>query len=232
MRKIANVSPRMSVAFVLSVYLLSGCAAQGPTEATIATDELMTHDGLYPVENPRADAAWARPDVDITGYSKIMLEGVGVQFRPGARSRVNRASSASDYYEVTPARKQRLKEIFAERFREELAKSTQFTLVSEPGPDVLLIRGELIDVVSYVPPETAGRYEIFLESIGEATLVLELIDSASDAIIARVVDRRAAQSVARGFQRSNRATNAVEVRRLAGIWARILREQLDFYASR
>ncbi len=232
MRLDTSVLPPRSAAIFIFVVLLSGCAAQGPTEATIATDELMTHDGLYPVDNPRADAAWARPDADITGYSKIMLRGVGVQFRPGASSRVNRSTSASDYYVVSPERKARLKEIFAERFREELAKSTHFTLVDETGPDVLLIRGELIDVVSYVPPERAGRYEIFLERIGEATLVLELIDSESDAIIARSVDRRAAENVSRDFQRSNRATNAAEIRRLAGIWARILREQLDTYASK
>ncbi len=226
-----SVSPLRSAAIVMFAVFLSGCANQGPTEATLATDELMTHDGLYPVDNPRADAAWARPDADITGYSKIMLQGVGVQFRPGARSRVNRSTSASDYYVVSPERKQRLKEIFSERFREELAKSTHFALVTEPGPDVLLIRGELIDVVSYVPPAQAGRYEIFLERIGEATLVLELIDSESDAIIARSVDRRAAENVSRDFQRANRATTAAEVRRLAGIWARMLREQLDHYAS-
>ncbi len=228
----ASVSPLNSVAILFSVLLLTGCASQGPTEATLRTDELMTHDGLYPVENPRADAAWARPDADITGYTKIMLEGVGVEFRPGARSRVNRATSASDYYVVTPERKKRLKEVFAERFREELAKSTHFTLVDEAGPDVLLIKGGLIDVVSYVPPQQAGRYEIFLDRIGEATLVLEISDSISEGIIARVVDRRAAENISRDFQRANSATTTAEVRRLAGIWARILREQLDLYASR
>lgn len=228
----ASVSPLNSVAILMSVLLITGCASQGPTEATLRTDELMTHDGLYPVENPRADAAWARPDADIAGYTKIMLEGVGVEFRPGARSRVNRATSASDYYVVTPERKKRLKEVFAERFREELAKSTHFTLVDEAGPDVLLIKGGLIDVVSYVPPQQAGRYEIFLDRIGEATLVLEISDSISEGIIARVVDRRAAENISRDFQRANSATTTAEVRRLAGIWARILREQLDLYASR
>ncbi len=232
MRFNASVSPLTSVAILMSVVLFTGCASQGATEATVRTDELMTHDGLYPVENPRADAAWARPDADITGYTKVMLEGVGVEFRPGARSRVNRATSASDYYVVTPERKERLKEVFAERFREELGKSTHFTLVDEAGPDVLLIKGSLIDVVSYVPPQQAGRYEIFLDRIGEATLVLEISDSISEGIIARVVDRRAAESVSRDFRRANRATTTAEVRRLAGIWARILREQLDYYATR
>ncbi len=231
MRLPSSVSSLSFAAILGSLLFVAGCATPGPTAETRATDELMTHDGLYPVENSRADAAWARPDADISGYSKIMLQSVGVQFRPGAKSRATRSSSGSDYYVVTPERKERLKEIFAERFREELAKSKHFTLVGEPGPDVLLIKGGLIDVVSYVPPAQAGRYEVFLDKIGEATLVLELIDSESDAIIARAVDRRAAEGVSDTFRRSNSATNAAEVRRLAGIWARMLREQLDQYAG-
>lgn len=231
MRLNASASPLRSAAIVVSVFFVSVCAADDSTEAISATDELMSHDGLYPVSSSRADAAWARPDMDISAYDKIMLQGVGIQYRPGASKRFNRSTSATDYYVLNADQKERLKNTFREKFHEELAKSTRFTVVSEPGPDVLLIKGGLIDVVSYVPPEQAGSYEIFLDRIGEATLILEISDSTSEAIIARVVDRRAAEDVADRFQRSNRATNTAEVRRLAGIWARILREQLDHYAS-
>ena len=103
--------------------------------------------------------------------------------------------------------------------------------MDEPGPDVLLIRGGLLDVVSYVPPEPMGRTEIFLSRVGEATLVLEIRDSISEAIIARAVDRRAAENVARGFSRSNPVMNRAEVRRMASAWARLLRERLDSYAA-
>lgn len=231
MRLNSRVWPLISAAILISVALLPGCAAQGPTEARLATDEQMTHDGLYPVSNSRADAAWARPDMDIGAYNKIMLQGVGVQYRPGGAQRSSRVGRKAEYYQATPQQKERFEGVFAEKFREELAKSTQFTIVSEAGPDVLLIKGGLIDVVSHVPPDQPGRHEIFLDKIGEATLVLEISDSVSKAVIARVVDRRAAADVKDGFQRSNRAINTAEVRRLAGIWARILREQLDHYAA-
>ena len=209
---------------------IAGCAT-GPTDETRATDELMSYDGLFPVENSRADATWARPDFDISGFSKIMLQSVGVQYRPGGATRMTHTTRSSQHFQVTEAQKERFETMFAETFREELAGSTRFTIVDEPGPDVLLIKGGLIDVVSFVPPEQAGRVEVFLDRIGEATLVLEISDSASEAVIARVVDRRAAEGVSDTFRRSNRATNAAEVRRLARIWARILREQLDHYAA-
>ena len=57
-----------------------------------------------------------------------------------------------------------------------------------------MIRGGLIDVVSHVPPETVGRSDIYLKSVGEATLVIEISDSESNAPLVRIVDRRAAGS--------------------------------------
>jgi hypothetical protein len=66
--------------------------------------------------------------------------------------------------------------------------------------------------------------------VGEATLVLELRDSITEAVLARAVDRRAAERVA-GMSQSNRVQNRAEIRRLAQNWARILREQLDAYAA-
>jgi hypothetical protein len=59
-------------------------------------------------------------------------------------------------------------------------------------------------------------------------LVLEIRDSVSEAVIARAVDRRAAED-SLGFNESNRVNNAAEVRRMAKTWARLLRERLDSY---
>ena len=213
-----------------TVLLAAGCAGSNPTVDTSAEAE-RTFDGLYPVKGTTADAAWARPGADISQYSKIMLQGVGIEYRPGGESgRFYRAGSGADHFEITDNQKARLEEIVREKFLEELARSERFTIVNEPGPDVLLIRGGLLDVVSYVPPDTVGRSEIFLSSVGEATLVLEIRDSVSEAIIARAIDRRAAEDMS-GFNRSNRVTNSAEVRRLAGHWARKLRERLDTYGA-
>jgi hypothetical protein len=71
----------------------------------------------------------------------------------------------------------RFEEEVSEVFAEELAKSERFTVSDTVGPDVLVIRGGMIDIVSNVPPEYVGRSEVFLSSLGEATLVLEVVDS-------------------------------------------------------
>jgi hypothetical protein len=220
--------------FVLVVCLsaMAGCATPTPTIDTSAEAE-MSFDGLYPLKDTTADVAWARPDVDLTQYSKLMLEGVGVEYRPGGESgRSFHSRSTGGPYEVTEAQKERFETLMREVFVEELAKSEHFTVVTEPGPDVLLIRGALLDVVSYVPAEPIGvRSEIYLSRVGEATLVLELRDSITEAILARAVDRRAAEQVGGYMMESNRVTNRAEVRRLARSWAGILRTRLDEFGA-
>jgi hypothetical protein len=72
--------------------------------------------------------------------------------------------------------------------------------------------------------------DVYLASVGEATLILELVDSESNTVLVRAVDRRAADSQNRSFP-SNSVSNWAEVRRLAAFWARLLRERLDELAS-
>ena len=219
-------------ALIASSALLAACAGSTPVLDTSAEAEV-TFDGLYPVKGGTADAAWARPNVDISQYSKIMLQGVGIEYRPGGESgKLYRAGgNRVDYFELTDKQKRKFEEVLREAFLKELGNSEHFTIVDEPGPDVLLIRGGLLDVVSFVPPEQMGRGGIYLSRVGEATLVLEIRDSVSEAIFVRAVDRRAAENTARGFSESNRVTNTAEVRRMVNFWARLLRERLDSLAA-
>jgi len=214
-----------------SLALYAGCTATPPTVDTSAKGD-MTFDGLYPVKNTWADAAWARPDVDLSQYTKIMLQGVGVEYRPGGESgRSYMSRSQGGPFEVSEKQKAAFEQVMREAFIDELAKSEHFSLVDEPGPDVLLIRGALLDVVSYVPPETTGaRDKIFLSRVGEATLVLELRDSITEAIMARGVDKRAAEDFS-AMRESNRVNNRSEVRQLARTWGRLLRTGLEALAK-
>jgi hypothetical protein len=121
----------------------------------------------------------------------------------------------------------RLAKIMREAFEKQLARSERFELTEEVGPDVLTIWGGLLDVVSFVPPQRAGRDDIFLRRVGEATLVIELRDSETNATLMRIMDRRAAERAPGSVMNSNAVTNTADVRRLANAWARLFRQRLD-----
>ena len=92
----------------------------------------------------------------------------------------------------------------------------------------MILRGGLLDLISRVPPDLIGRGEIYLSSVGEATLVLELLDSLSGETIYRGVERKVARSSSiDNMMPSNTVTTWAEVRRWARRWATRLRDGLD-----
>jgi hypothetical protein len=222
---------RLIIVPVLAV-VIGGCTTAAPT-IQAGPDAELSFDGLHKVDNSQADLAWARPDFDISGYTKIMPVGAGIEYRPVKNmGRTTMDRSKSGPYFIDDKARGQFETLVAEIFKEELQKSERFTMVDEAGPDVLMVRGGLLDVISYVPEEpVGGRSEIFLSSVGEATLVLELRDSETLTILARSVDRRAAETSGGSFQRSNSVTNSAEAKRLIRRWATRLREGLDGFAQ-
>lgn len=214
-------------------FIVAGCAMPAPTIQT-GPDAEVTFDGLNKVDNPKADLAWARPDFDISRYTKILP----VQAQYEYRQDVNRARTTIERgrggpYYIDAERRAQFEAEVRRVFEEELLKIEHFEFVTEPGPDVLMLRGALLDIVTFVPDEDniAGRSETFVSSVGEATLVLELRDSESGTILARSIDRRAAERMGGQMMNSNSVTNAQEVRRLMRFWATRLRDGLDGFVE-
>lgn len=209
-------NPRVRSVALLGALLLAGCIQAPPAPFPEASQR--SFDGLYPLANVRVDAAWARPDIDLSAYDRILLDEVEIEFRP-----VDRSGSA---FPLDAAQQARLGEVVRAAFLEELGRSEAFSLTTEPGPDVLVVRASLLDVVSRVPPESVLGADVYLESVGEATLSVELVDPENRSVLLRAVDRRAAGAPGRPF-RASRVRNWQEVRTLADAWARRLRLGLD-----
>ena len=185
----------------------------------------MSADGLYRRESDVFEQLWVRKQFDVRSYHKVMFAPSFIQYRPltpDAQTDANWAETGSghDAPEGVPVGHRR------RRFREELAKSRSFTLTNATGPDVLTVRGDLLDVVSYVPENAAGKDDqLTVPNVGAAILVLELHDSVSSAIMVRASDHVVAKHDA------DMATADEAVRATVQAWARLLRERLDAAAS-
>jgi hypothetical protein len=212
---------------IVATVLVAGCATQDPSIQT-GPDAETTFDGLVRIDHSRFAAAWIDPNVDLRQYDKIIPGGAEFEFRNVQRMSATaaRRSNESEFW-ISDSNRQRLIDTVSEVFAEELQQSEHFTIAEEPGPDTLVIVGGLHDVVSQVPPESVGRSEVWLSSLGEATLVIELRDSLSNEVIYRAVERRAIERPGNQMVRANTATTWAEVRRWARRWAVSLREGLD-----
>jgi hypothetical protein len=209
------------------------CGANGfaaPKQPRIQTgpDAEITHDGLHRVDKSAMDAAWVKPDLDLTGYTKLMVANAGIAYRKLDPVSNFQTSSKSEF-PVLEQNKARFEQILKEEFTEELEKVERYEIVTESGPDVLLLVGGVIDVVSFVPPNlnsaSFGRGGVYLNSVGSAILVVELRDSMSGEVLARAADGRAAESPF-AFE-ANSVTVWSEVRRLAQYWANLLVDRLN-----
>jgi hypothetical protein len=189
-------------------------------------------DGLVPVRDSGMQEAWIRPDVNLSRYRKVMLAPVEVQFRtlpPGAGKSLN--PSGDREFPISPDDQARLVTVVTEVFREELGESRTLALTDQPGPEVLIIRAQLLDIISRVPPEKPST-QTFVDEIGEATLVLELSDAESGATLVRATDRRAADgghggSVEDELVRGNSVVAWSEVRRATRRWAAAVTRRID-----
>ena len=114
-------------------------------------------------------------------------------------------------------------------FRRELERKGGYPLVDEPGEDVLRVRAQIVDLYINAPETNSpGITRVYVLNAGEMTLMAELYDSRTNAILARVVDRE--RGLERGdneFQIANRVTNTAEADRILSNWALRLRKALD-----
>ena len=165
-----------------------GLKAQPPLAT--GADAEVSEDGLHRVDRAVMDGAWVRPDLDLSRYTKIYFLPTGVLFREvndtmaRTGSRVERTEFPVDAERVSEFRL-----LFRNTFLEELDQVARFELTTTPGRDVLIAQGFLIDVVSHVPPISAGDVSTTVRTTWEATMVLELRDSMSHDMLARTVER-------------------------------------------
>lgn len=225
---------KLQIISLVATLALVGAGCSSSPEFQTGPDAEVTHDGLTRIDRTIMDAVWARNDINLSGVNKVMFVGVGVEYRNvtgpysgrAGMTSSTRASANRSEFQLDAETRALFEEEIAGAFLEELGKSTVFEIVEEPGPDVLLVRAGLLDVVSRVPPETVGRSRVFIDSVGEATLVLEVRDSVSNTVLARAADRRAAQSSMQ-MSESTRPRNRAEVRRLGRRWGGLLRDGLE-----
>jgi len=227
------MTTRSRIGFVsaacLAAFAMAISAAPRAPRIQTGPDAEVSFDGLHRVDRTVMDMAWAKPTLDLTGYSKLMLATGGFAYREV--DEVSRYDRSATEFPISAENRQMLEETVGEIFREEFQDLENWEIVTQPGRDVLILVGAIIDIVSAVPPEdrNLGRGGVYLTEVGEATLVLELRDSMSGEILARSADRRAASS---SFAReSNPVTAWSEVRQLARTWARILVNRLDQIAE-
>ena len=204
--------------------LIALCAFIGVSANAAAPTDELSYDGLQRRDSKVFEHLWVRKYFDVRSYHKVIFKSPHIEYRPVMKGQTGAEAGVA----LTQRQKDSLYDILNKAFQSELAKSKFFQLTTEPGPDVLLIRGDLLDVVSHVPADASGKNDLLqVAEVGEATLVMELYDSESDSIMVRAIER----VTAKRDPGAAPSTAAEAVQQTATQWASILRERMDAAAS-
>ena len=191
-----------------------------------------TDDGLDRVKSRKVDALYKKEGANLKPYTKVRIEDCSVAFRKNwmrdqnmDRVGVSNRIKSEDMNKIQDG----LAEIFRDEFTKEL-RDGGYQVVEEDGDDVLLLQPAIVDLDVNAPDismRQPGMVTTYTTSSGEMTLKLDLLDSSTNALIGRVIDRREDNSSGNYIQYTNSITNRVDAERIVRSWANILIKALD-----
>lgn len=210
----------------LPLLLLQGAPAWSKSSSK-ELDEAMRQGGLEKISVKGIELAYAKPGATLANYKRVKIDPVEVSFHKSwdpTKTGSNLKVSSTERENILNG----VAKLVQEEFAREIQGKSGYQLTEEPGDDVLRVKINIVNLYVTAPEagSSMGRSRTYVVSAGEMTLYLELIDSKSGEVIARVVDRREARSAGR-MSRTGGGYNEDEARSIAAAWARILRKGLD-----
>ena len=218
-------SQKHSLSFILCVVLsLHGCATS--TGSLNFSGFLSNYTGLRP--SPDESGAWSywKPDVNFTGYTKIILDPLVIW-----------PSQQSPYGGLESVTVWKLAIAFHDRMSQALAGG--YVIVKEPGPGVLRLRAALTEVMLERPtlaspgPVLPLANDILIQASekiygmnaleGEAAIEAELLDSESRERLAAYVEKRMSSKILLTHDKDSLGP----VLEIFDYWAKKLRQRLD-----
>ena len=168
-----------------------------------------TVDTYYAVQNPVVDEAFVKPDVDWSVYRSLRADPLNIVYVEGDE-------------QPDPEDLERIRGYFRGAFL--TALGDDYKIVTAPGPDVLDVHADLIDLKVNSPGLGELPFKKRLQSLvakGQLTFVMELRDSVTREVLARAADQEKPSAGTEG------ESSWDEVERAAERWASLFRNWLD-----
>jgi len=186
----------------------------------------ISHDGLYLQDSSKIALAYVKPNADFSVYTEFKMLEAYVAFRKNWQRDTKvggRRVSNKDMERI----KGEVAELLHESFQKELDEVGGYRFVEGSDDHVMILRPAIIDLDITAPDiPVAGRVTNYVASAGAATLYLELYDSVSGEILARLVDRRTTRDYGMATW-ANSVSNRADAARMFRRWANLLRQGMD-----
>jgi len=210
---------------------LSAALAVGAVSSTLAKEAPpeTTPEGLMLQKNTKSRVVYLKPGATFTQYNRVAILDCLVEFEKDWQKDYNNSRMGLEG-RVSDKDIERMKTGLATEFKKVFTKELQdkggYEVVNTAAPDVLVLRPALVNVEVNAPDlMTAGINATVVRSAGQMTLFLELWDSSTNTLLARMLDAAADNDAF--AKQANRVTNVQAADRILGDWAHELRVRLD-----
>ena len=145
----------------------------------------VTEDGLVRVPSSgRYSIVYRAPGVSFAGYHRVILDTPGVAFK---RTWLRDYAHVMKPAEIEELRQQAA-DAFYEVLRNEIVNQGKFAVANVRAPDVLRVRPYIVRLDIAAPQAGTQLAALtYVRSAGSMSLVVELHDAASGALIARII---------------------------------------------
>ena len=210
---------RQGLAMILTAALLmSGVAMAAEKEELPQT----TTDGLNLTKNTKHRIVYVADDVDFEQYTKVMIVDCAVAFAKNWQRDYNRTERDLSR-KVKDSDVTRIKNTVADEFKKVFTQTmidNGIEVVTEPASDVIILRPAIINLrVSAPDIQSASRSRSFTGDAGQMTLYLELYDSVSSAILAKIMVAKDAGRQSPSMSYATRVSNIAAADRMLRSWA-------------
>jgi hypothetical protein len=207
---------RVLILVCIPALLLGGCVV-----ATPAPKVEQTPDGLARVQSRQVDTLYVKKGATLAPYKRVMLDSVDFAFKQDWQQLHPEVSAA----DLTRVRSQGAA-VFYEIFSGALTLNDGFPLTMQAGPDVLRVTATISELDLSTAPAVGGTQRMHVVSPQDLTLLMELRDSQSGALLARAIDRDKGRASG-DLRVEGDVANSTEARQALQMWAGLLRSALD-----
>lgn len=180
-------------------------------------------DGLQKVDAKKFDLAYLLPGADFKAYTKVMIDPTEAAFRKNWQRDHNNSTLSLDM-KISDKEAREMLEAVQTSFHEILTqayKDAGYEVVTTPAPDVMRLRTGVFNIDVDAPDQmTASRSRTYSSEAGRASMIIEIRDSMSGALLARGIDSRDVGDM--GFTvRRTRVSNRADFERVFKDWSKM-----------
>ena len=169
-------APRTVVLATTLLLVTTGCASfRMSDESPPAEHPAWTVGEMVEVDTGGRGVFLVRPNHELGRYDELRIEQVGFRYSPNQRWLSYREEDRINSMLTSMVQGQ---------------QDGLLGVTDESGPCVLGVRFYVTDLELHAPGTPSGSTTSFVSSFGEATMILELIDSETETPIARFLQRR------------------------------------------